>query len=71
MSDQTAGTALHDSPTEFLSAIANNGGTCDGQAIVPEGDHYLVRCSCGLYLRTAPTRETGIAMARAHAEESD
>ncbi|EUA23180.1 hypothetical protein I553_5078 [Mycobacterium xenopi 4042] len=31
---------------EFVSGIANMGGSCDGQAIVPENGHY--RCYCCL-----------------------
>ncbi|BBZ70723.1 hypothetical protein MPRS_18160 [Mycobacterium paraseoulense] len=28
--------ALHEKPLEFLASIANTGGDCDGQAILPE-----------------------------------
>ena len=30
--------ALEEKPLEFLVSIANSGGSCDGQAIVPVGD---------------------------------
>jgi hypothetical protein len=28
--------ALHEKPLEFLTSIASTGGSCDGQAILPD-----------------------------------
>ncbi|MCV7054904.1 hypothetical protein [Mycolicibacterium gilvum] len=41
MSDDSA---LHEKPLEFLTSIANTGGSCDGQAILPENGHYPGFC---------------------------
>ncbi|MDT5018589.1 MAG: hypothetical protein QOD39_4749, partial [Mycobacterium sp.] len=43
MSDDNA---LHEKPLEFLTSIANTGGSCDGQAILPENGHFRCTCSC-------------------------
>ena len=40
MSDDSA---LHEKPLEFLTSIANTGGSCDGQAILPVNGHFRVR----------------------------
>lgn len=44
MSDDSA---LHEKPLEFLTSIANTGGSCDGQAILPVNGHFRCTCSCG------------------------
>ena len=46
MSDPTQESALDEKPSEFFTS-AGAGGYHDGQAIVPEGDHYRCWCSCG------------------------
>lgn len=58
--------ALEEKPLEFLVSIANSGGSCDGQAIIPEGDHYRCWCSCGAWNVEAPTQSAGLHLARAH-----
>jgi hypothetical protein len=62
--------ALHDSPTDFMSTVANSGGTCDAQSVIPEGDHFLCRCSCGGWTTKADTREEGLRLAQAHTSAS-
>ncbi|MFG1923369.1 hypothetical protein [Cryptosporangium sp. NPDC048952] len=58
--------ALEEKPLEFLTSIANSGGSCDGQAIVPDGDHYRAWCSCGEWAIEAPSQEAGLHLARVH-----
>lgn len=58
--------ALEEKPLEFLTSIANSGGACDGQAIVPEGDHYRCWCSCGEWAIEAPSQQAGLRLARLH-----
>ncbi|MFI7667646.1 hypothetical protein [Nocardia sp. NPDC049526] len=58
--------ALEEKPLEFLTSIANSGGSCDGQAIVPDGEHYRCWCSCGEWTIQAPTQREGLRLARAH-----
>jgi hypothetical protein len=64
---------LHDSPTEFLHAMASGEGKCYGQSILPvdSGDGFLCRCSCGRWLVSAPTMDEGLALARAHTATFD
>jgi hypothetical protein len=57
---------LHDSPTEYLQAMASGDGKCTGQSIVPVDDGYLCRCSCGKWLVSATSIDEGLALARAH-----
>ena len=59
-------TALHEQPLEFMTSIANTGGYCDGQAIIPDGDHYRCYCSCGNWDIEAPDQERGLHLARVH-----
>ena len=66
MSDTDEESALDEKPSEFLASIANTGGRCDGQAIVPEGDHYKCWCSCGDWAIEAPTEARGLHLARVH-----
>jgi hypothetical protein len=66
MSEIDGESALDEKPSEFFSSIANTGGYHDGQAIVPEGDHYKCWCSCGEWLAEAPTEEEGLHLARLH-----
>ena len=64
MSDTGQESALDEKPSEFFTASA--GGRHDGQAIVPEGDHYKCWCSCGQWLIEAPTEAEGLHLARVH-----
>lgn len=58
--------ALEEKPLEFLTSIANSGGYCDGQAIVPDGDGYACWCSCGEWRIEAPSQAEGLRLARLH-----
>ena len=58
--------ALHDSPTDFMSSVAMSRGTCDAQSVIPDGDGFSCRCSCGAWSTTTATREEGLALAKAH-----
>jgi len=64
VSDTNQESALDEKPSEFFSSGA--GGYHDGQAIVPEGDHYRCWCSCGEWQAVAPTEAQGLHLARAH-----
>lgn len=57
---------LNEQPLEFFQSMANTGGYCDGQAILPDGDKYRVFCSCGEWEVEAPSQEEGLLMARIH-----
>jgi hypothetical protein len=67
MSDDSA---LHEKPLEFISSIANTGGSCDGQAILPvantEGGHYRCYCSCGNWTFETDDPQEGLHQARIH-----
>jgi len=60
--------ALHEKPLEFITSIANSGGYCDGQAILPYegGDGYYAFCACGEWRVEAPTQEEALHLARVH-----
>jgi len=61
--------ALDEKPSEFFTSGAGSygaGSYHDGQAIVPEGDHYRCRCSCGEWQIEAPTEAQGLHLARVH-----
>jgi hypothetical protein len=58
--------SLHEKPQEFLTSIANTGGYCDGQAILPDNGHYRCFCSCGNWTFEADTAEEGLREARIH-----
>jgi len=58
--------ALEEKPLEFLVSVANSGGSCDGQAVVPEGDRYRCWCSCTEWNIEAPTQAEGLRLARLH-----
>jgi hypothetical protein len=58
--------ALHEKPLEFLTSIANTGGSCDGQAIVPADGHYRAYCSCGNWNIEVDDPEEGLQLARNH-----
>ena len=66
MRDAGEDSALDEKPSEFFSSMAGAGGYHDGQAIVPEGDHYRCWCSCGEWLIEALTEEQGLHLARVH-----
>ena len=63
MSDDSA---LHEKPLEFLTSIANAGGSCDGQAILPEDDHYRCTCSCDRWDIEVDDPQEGLRQARIH-----
>jgi hypothetical protein len=58
--------ALHEKPLEFLTSIANTGGSCDGQAILPDNGHYRASCSCGNWDIEVDDPDEGLRLARAH-----
>jgi hypothetical protein len=58
--------AFDEKPSEFLASVALSGGRHDGQAIIPEGDHYRCWCTCGEWAAEAPTEAEGLRLARAH-----
>ncbi len=58
--------ALDEKPSEFFTGAASAGGYHDGQAIVPEGDHYRCWCSCGGWQIEAPSEAEGLHLARMH-----
>lgn len=62
------GSPLHEKPLEFVQSIANGGGSCDGQAIIPSkgSSHYDCWCSCGAWRIEAGTVEEGLRAARVH-----
>ena len=63
MSDTDEESALDEKPSEFFTSA---GGRHDGQAIVPEGNHYKCWCSCGEWQIEAPTEAQGLHLARVH-----
>jgi hypothetical protein len=58
--------ALHEKPLEFLTSIANTGGSCDGQAILPENGHYRCTCSCDSWDIEVDDPQEGLRQARIH-----
>jgi hypothetical protein len=58
--------SLHEKPLEFVSSIANTGGSCDGQAILPDGGHYRCFCSCGNWTFETGDPQEGLRQARIH-----
>ncbi len=58
--------ALHEKPLEFLTSIANTGGSCDGQAILPESGHYRCTCSCDNWDSQVDDPQEGLRLARIH-----
>lgn len=63
--------ALHEKPLEFLTSIANTGGDCDGQAILPADDgHYRAWCSCGRWDIEVHDSQEGLRLARLHTAHS-
>lgn len=58
--------ALDEKPSEFFTSTASAGSRHDGQAIVPEGDHYKCWCSCGDWVIEALTEAQGLHLARVH-----
>lgn len=59
-------TALHEKPLEFLTSVANTGGSCDGQAILPQNEHFRASCSCGNWTVEVHDSEEGLRLARLH-----
>jgi hypothetical protein len=68
VSDSDDDNSLYEKPLEFLQSIANTGGYCDGQAIIPDDDanDYDCWCSCGQWRIRAATTEEGLHAARVH-----
>ncbi|MEO3822729.1 hypothetical protein [Actinomadura sp. B10D3] len=60
--------ALHEKPLEFMTSIANSGGHCDGQAVLPHENRtgYYAFCSCGDWRVDVETQEDGLHLARVH-----
>jgi hypothetical protein len=58
--------ALHEKPLEFLTSIANAGGDCDGQSILPENGHFRASCTCGNWSVEVEDSEEGLRLARLH-----
>ena len=58
--------SLHEKPLEFVSSIANTGGACDGQAILPDNGHYRCFCSCGNWTYETDDPDDGLRQARIH-----
>jgi hypothetical protein len=65
-----ANNALHEKPLEFLTSIANTGGSCDGQAILPENGHFRASCSCGNWSIEVDDSEEGLRLARLHTDSA-
>ena len=63
MSDDSA---LHEQPLEFLTSIANGGGSCDGQTILPVNGHYQCTCTCGHWETDVDDPQEGLRQARIH-----
>jgi hypothetical protein len=57
---------LNEKPLEFFTSMSGTGGYCDGQAVIPDGDHYRAYCLCGQWEVEAPTREEGLHLCRVH-----
>lgn len=64
MSDDDS--SLHEKPLEFIASIANTGGECDGQAILPEDGRYRCFCSCGNWTLETDDKQEGLRQARIH-----
>ena len=58
--------ALHEKPLEFLTSIANTGGSCGGQAILPVNGHFRCTCSCGDWDIDVDDPQEGLRQARIH-----
>jgi hypothetical protein len=58
--------SLHETPAEFMNAVATLTGRCDGQSVLrsPDGG-YSVGCSCG-WRTTSTTNVEGLRRAIAH-----
>jgi hypothetical protein len=58
--------AFDEKPSEFFASVALSAGRHDGQAIIPEGDHYRCWCTCGEWAAEAPTEADGLHLVRVH-----
>ncbi|BBZ70382.1 hypothetical protein [Mycobacterium paraseoulense] len=58
--------ALHEKPLEFLTSIANTGGDCDGQVILPDNGHFRAWCTCGNWSVEVDDSQEGLRLARIH-----
>lgn len=58
--------ALHEKPLEFLTGIANSGGDCDGQAVLPENGRFNAWCTCGHWSVEVDDPQEGLRLARIH-----
>jgi hypothetical protein len=63
MSGNHEESAFDEKPSEFFTGT---GGYHDGQAVVPDGDHYKCWCSCGEWQAEAPDEAEGLRLARLH-----
>lgn len=68
MSDENP---LHDGPIEFVASVADAGGSCDAQSVLPVGDGYACTCSCGTWSCEAPDVDEGLRRVRSHTSRSD
>ncbi|GAA1867158.1 hypothetical protein GCM10009836_54460 [Pseudonocardia ailaonensis] len=57
--------SLHETPAEFMNAVATLTGRCDGQSVIRGAQGYAVGCSCG-WRATAATGVEGLRAAVAH-----
>ncbi|MGV0793545.1 hypothetical protein [Mycolicibacterium sp. XJ1819] len=58
--------ALHEKPLEFLTSIANTGGSCDGQSILPDNGRFRASCTCGAWSVDVDDPQEGLRLARIH-----
>jgi hypothetical protein len=59
---------MYDSPVEFMTEAANSDG-CMAQSVIPRAEgEYACQCSCGTWKITAPSRDEGLRLARAHTD---
>ena len=56
--------AFDEKPSEFFASVEITGGRHDGQAVIPEGDHYRCWCTCGEWAVEVPTEAGGLHVAR-------
>jgi hypothetical protein len=64
--DPSTESAFGEKPSEFFASVVLGGGRHDGQAIIPEGDHYQCWCTCGEWVAEAPTEAEALHLARVH-----
>ncbi|EKF21135.1 hypothetical protein C731_4838 [Mycolicibacterium hassiacum DSM 44199] len=62
--------SLHEKPTDFLAGIANTGGACDGQMVLPDNGRYRASCTCGGWSVEVDDPIEGLRLARIHTGSS-